>query len=517
MDQGEWTLRSLRVVTPAGVRAADVAIRGERIVAVRGYDDAETEGVILDAGDCVVLPGLVDIRADFNVNPDARGLEIRTRLAAAGGVTAMFDPPVDFGPGPAGPEDISARLATLAASIWVDCGFYAPLLPATADRVEPLVDLGIFGFKARFGPSAPGTLPAATEADLRAALPALARVGRPLVVASGDEVGPIRLLIDLCRQHRVAVHLARVPSAEALGPIARAIEEGLPFTAGSSASDFLPGDDPPASRDRIWDGLRSGLIAAIAPDGPPWGDATGRPPLPGVWAEAHRRGFAAADVARWMSARPAELLGLAGRKGRIAPGADADFVIFDPEAHAVEVDATVVRGSIVQASGRFDGRPRGDVLLRLEDTWPALGALERLNALDEAQAVAALRRCCGSARWARVMVALRPFGSQVDLIEAADRAWAALGRDDRLEALAAHASLDGPAAQGEARADLAEIGAAYERKFGFSLVFHRAAPLAAPEVEALRRRLSNPADREFVIAAEESARITRQALSQLFL
>ena len=88
-----------RVATPAGVRPADVAIRGERIVAVRGHDDPETEGVILDAGDCVVLPGLVDIRADFNAHPDPRGLEIRTRLAAAGGVTAMIDPPVDFGPG----------------------------------------------------------------------------------------------------------------------------------------------------------------------------------------------------------------------------------------------------------------------------------------------------------------------------------------------------------------------------------------------------------------------------------
>ncbi len=65
MDHGQCTLRSLRVVTPGGVRAADIAIRGDRIAAVLGYDDPETDGVILDAGDCAVQPGLADIRADF--------------------------------------------------------------------------------------------------------------------------------------------------------------------------------------------------------------------------------------------------------------------------------------------------------------------------------------------------------------------------------------------------------------------------------------------------------------------
>lgn len=41
------------------------------------------------------------------------------------------------------------------------------------------------------------------------------------------------------------------------------------------------------------------------------------------------------DAARWVRVcceRPAELMGLAGCKGRIAPGHDADLVLFDPEA-----------------------------------------------------------------------------------------------------------------------------------------------------------------------------------------
>ena len=54
--------------------------------------------------------------------------------------------------------------------------------------------------------------------------------------------------------------------------------------------------------------------------------------LPAVWTEARRRGFALEDLARWLAQEPARLAGLDLRKGSIAPGRDADFVIFDPEA-----------------------------------------------------------------------------------------------------------------------------------------------------------------------------------------
>ncbi len=57
--------------------------------------------------------------------------------------------------------------------------------------------------------------------------------------------------------------------------------------------------------------------------------------LPLMWTEAGRRGFTLLDLAHWMSAEPARLAGCDMRKGRIAPGYDADFVVFDSECEFI--------------------------------------------------------------------------------------------------------------------------------------------------------------------------------------
>src|SRR6201984_3888795 len=53
--------------------------------------------------------------------------------------------------------------------------------------------------------------------------------------------------------------------------------------------------------------------------------------LPVMNTEASKRGFSLSDVARWMAEAPAKLAGCDARKGRIAAGYDADFVVFEPE------------------------------------------------------------------------------------------------------------------------------------------------------------------------------------------
>ena len=66
---------------------------------------------------------------------------------------------------------------------------------------------------------------------------------------------------------------------------------------------------------------------------------------------AHR-GLPMADLVRLTATRPAQLSGLADRKGRIAVGADADLLVWDPAGHT-----TITAAGLAQASDYtpFDG------------------------------------------------------------------------------------------------------------------------------------------------------------------
>ncbi|MEQ2171597.1 hypothetical protein GOODEAATRI_012441, partial [Goodea atripinnis] len=82
-----------------------------------------------------------------------------------------------------------------------------------------------------------------------------------------------------------------------------------------------------------------------------------------------KRDFQLADVVRLMSRNPAYLSSLGHLKGSLAPGFDADLVIWDPETgFQGVVCATIVRGQLVYKDGNFCSEPLGKHLLISQKT-----------------------------------------------------------------------------------------------------------------------------------------------------
>ncbi len=179
------------------------------------------------------------------------------------------------------------------------------------------------------------------------------------------ELQAIHLLIELCREYRCRTHIVHLSTAAALHALEEARAEGLPLTVETGphylffeaesipdrATEFkcAPPIRDSANRHALWEGLRAGIIDLVGTDHSPcppemksldtgsfrsaWGGISSLSlSLPAMWTQASKRGFAIADLVRWMAEAPSKLAGMDRRKGRIMPGFDADLVIFDPAA-----------------------------------------------------------------------------------------------------------------------------------------------------------------------------------------
>jgi allantoinase len=180
------------------------------------------------------------------------------------------------------------------------------------------------------------------------------------------EVEAIALLIRLAEEFETPIHIVHLASAAALPILAEARERGLPISVETcthylwfAAEDIPDGATefkcaPPIrnaqNREALWNALTSGLIDMVATDHSPcppamkkredgrwdlaWGGiASLGLALPVLWTAMLKRGISIDKLGHWMAARPAKLAGLTGRKGALTVGSDADFVVFDPDAH----------------------------------------------------------------------------------------------------------------------------------------------------------------------------------------
>jgi allantoinase len=310
-------IRSKRVVTPEGVLPATVHIHNGVITAIAGYDDLPSGKNVHEAGESVVMPGIVDTHVHINEpgRTEWEGFETATRAAAAGGVTTLIDMPLNSIPATTTAAALQTKRAAARKKCWVNVGFWGGVVPGNTKDLGVLHRAGAFGFKCFLVPSGVPEFVNVGEDDLRKALPILASLHAPLLVhaelpgpieeankniakgnpakhrtwllsrPSGAETKAVEMMIRLAREFKARVHIVHLSSERSVPLIRRAKKEGVRITTETCPhylffeSNMVPDGAtqykcaPPIrdSRNRggLWNGLDKGVIDFVVSDHSP--------------------------------------------------------------------------------------------------------------------------------------------------------------------------------------------------------------------------------------------------------
>ncbi|KAK7865903.1 hypothetical protein R5R35_005623 [Gryllus longicercus] len=404
-----------------------------------------------DLGELVLMPGVVD--SHVHVNEPGRtaweGFSTATRAAAAGGITTIVDMPLNSIPPTTTKANLEIKLEAAKGKVHVDVAFWGGVVSGNQRHLKDMVEAGVVGFKCFLCPTGVQEFSSASVADVEEALKELqgtksvlafhAEVDLPDVEPPQKdkarkyqtylntrpplmEVTAIRKVAELCQQYKVRCHIVHLSAAEALPIVRNAKARGNQLTAEtchhylSLASENIPDGAtqfkccPPIrnqkNQEHLWTALRSNVLDMVVSDHSPatadtkrledgnfleaWGGiASVQFGLSLFWTAASERKFTLTDVAKFLCHKPAKLCSLERRKGHIAEGMDADFVIWDPEASFVvdpsaihfknkitpylnktlkgRVIRTIVRGKTVYEVGKDFPAPQGHLILLSND------------------------------------------------------------------------------------------------------------------------------------------------------
>jgi allantoinase len=320
MSAHDLIVRGNRIVNSAhGADPAPAAIHIQDgiITSVASFDDVPPGCPVHEAGNLIVMPGIVDTHVHINEpgRTEWEGFTTATRAAAAGGVTTLIEMPLNSIPATTTASAYREKIAAATGKLWVDTGFWGGVVPGNAEELTPLWNEGAFGFKCFLVPSGVDEFPSVSETDLRAALPILAQLGAPLLVhaelpgpiaraAAASAGAPatkyatwlasrpreaenaaIAQILNLAAEFKARVHIVHVSSSDALPLLRGAKAAGIAVTAETCphyltfASDAIPDkatefkSAPPIreseNREKLWEGLHEGTLDFIATDHSP--------------------------------------------------------------------------------------------------------------------------------------------------------------------------------------------------------------------------------------------------------
>jgi dihydroorotase len=416
MAEPTFVITGGTVIDATGERRADVLVYDGFIREVAARLDVPLGATVLDAGGCVVAPGLVDLHTHLREpgREEAETVETGTRAAALGGYTAVVampntEPPLDTA---AAVRQVLELGRSASAEVAV-AG--AITVGRSGERLAPMAELADLGVRLftddGAGVQSAGlmrkafeyargigvTLAQHCEDGSLACDGAMhegawsSRLGLPGMPAAAEEVMVARD-IALSRLTTAPVHFLHLSTAASIDLVRRAKADGLAVTAEAAPHHFTLTDAETAGYDPVFKvnpplrpqsdvdavraGLADGTIDAIATDHAPHTPETKDLPFdqapPGMLGLETALALAItqldlplARVLALLSWQPAAIAGLAeDHGGPILAGAVANLCVIDPtETWTVDATALASRSRNTPYAGRtLTGRARHTVL-----------------------------------------------------------------------------------------------------------------------------------------------------------
>jgi dihydroorotase len=377
-------IRGGRVVDRSGERTADVAIADGRIAAVDEQLDPGRGDVVLDAGGCLVMPGLVDIHAHLRQpgKEEAETIETGARAAALGGFTCIVampntTPAIDS-------AGVAREVLDLGRDTCCDVRTSAAITVGRAgEQLSPMAELAELGVRLftddgngvqdarlmrramEYARGLDVVLAQHCEDEVLSAGGHMnegvvsARLGIPGVPAEAEELMVMRD-IALARLTGAHLHFQHLSTQGSIAMVRAAKGGGLPVSCEATPHHFTLTDERCAGFDAVYKvnpplrtssdvaavraGLADGSIDCIATDHAPHAPEEKERPFdeapPGMLGLQTALALALtlldvapAELVGLLSSRPAAIVGVGdAHGGPIEVGRPANLCVVDPKA-----------------------------------------------------------------------------------------------------------------------------------------------------------------------------------------
>ena len=383
-----------RIVTPSGIIDGGWLAMSGGLVAALGKGDPPAADAFVDYGSAYLLPGVIDGQTHAGSQIGFPGIGPTTRAAVMGGVSTIVDMPYDEPDPVTDRAILSQKIEAVGVHAVCDVALYGTVTPVPEPaHIAELIEGGVCAFKISSFEAHPTRFPRIDNGATLTLLKILAGSGLPIGLHNEDQEIVRQTAKAFLAEGKTAaefhsdsrpevaeltatanflelgvglgshLHIVHISTPAGFDMVTRYRDAGLMATAemcvhylhfdGFADMRRLGGRlkvNPPIRagyRDALWDVLESGRASFVSSDHSAWplsrkdkpsifDVAAGMPGLeallPVFFTDAAQRNgpdAAAAMTAELLSDKPARFFGLS-RKGRLAPGMDADVTVLDP-------------------------------------------------------------------------------------------------------------------------------------------------------------------------------------------